>query len=180
MYIKYNNYYSSVIKDFSELKNYYPFSKLVILPTNIPVPAMVFVIAVNIELIDETNAKVEDLRGNYNKNLTITIPFNYKEVGCDVFGGSWIVPNKIEYNKRHFYENDVNKEKQIKLCIGVSDSFVNLNNVLLENVRTAEQLLFYYEKILKNGEEIPLKAYSHGDKGKDEYKKDKRKYRSRD
>lgn len=89
------------------------------------------------------------------------------------------MPEKIEYNKSHFYEKDVNKEKQFKLCVGVPDSFTNLNNVLLENVRTAEYLLFYYERIQRDGKEIPLKSYSHGEKGENEYKKDKRKFRNK-
>lgn len=179
MNIEYNDYRSSVIKDFDELKNHYPFSILELLPTNIPEPAIVYATAVNAKLIKKMNAIKEDFQGNYSKNLTIVVPFNYRNVGCDVYGGSWIVPEKIEDNKSHFYKKDVNKEKQFKLCVGVPDSFVNLNNVLLENVRTAEHLLFYYEQIQRCGKEIPLKAYSHGEKGENEYKKDKRKFRNK-
>lgn len=79
MNIEYNYYRSSVIKDFGELKNYYPFSRLVLLPTYTPKPAIVYVTAVNAKLINKMNAIKEDFQGNYSKNLTIVVPFNYRK-----------------------------------------------------------------------------------------------------
>ena len=60
------------------------------------------------------------------------------------------------------------------------ESFIYMQNVIIENVRTAENMLIAYEQFQKGFAEIvKLKAYSHGEKGKDEYRRDRKRFRTK-
>ena len=78
---------------------------------------------------------------------------------------------------RHFYEKGKNGMREF--CVGVNESFQTLNNVILENVKTAENMLIAYEQVQKG---ITLRArligYAHGNKGEKEYERDRKKYKS--
>ncbi len=63
------------------------------------------------------------------------------------------------------------------MCVGVPASFPRMKNVLLENVRTADNMLVAYKNAMINDSDtIELKAYSHGDKGEEEFITDKRRF----
>ena len=57
---------------------------------------------------------------------------------------------------------------------------INLNNVLLENCRTAENYIIQVNSYLNNEtNEINMIEYSHGDRGREEYDREKRRKRKK-
>ena len=66
-----------------------------------------------------------------------------------------------------------------EFCVGVNKSFQTLNNVILENVKTAEHMLIAYEQVQKGiTPRAKLIGYAHGDEGEREYERDRKRYRS--
>ena len=92
-------------------------------------------------------------------------------------GGSWFDIDKIPFEDRHFYETP---DCDYQFCLGVPQSFKSLRNVVLENVKTAEQMLFAYESYQQGmTNKVKLISYSHGKKGMDEYERNKKRYRAK-
>lgn len=171
-------YIEQVKVDFAQLKEEYPFATLVIVPTVEISPAIITVTAANKNLIEMMLANQSDFQGEYSRDLRIIVPFDYQENGCYIYGGRWIKTECIENNELHFHGKT--EDGLLKFCVGVPESFRYMENVILENVRTAENMLIAYEELQKGlTKSINLKAYSHGDRGKYEYKRDKRKYRTK-
>lgn len=136
------------------------------------------VIAADKKLIEMTCSDMNDFLNGYSKELHIIVPFDYKKNGCKVFGGKWIDIKSIELQHQHF--NGKRTDGNYLFCTGVPDSFLEMKNVILENVRTADKMLTAYElyqKGLTNG--LELLAYSHGEEGVDEYKKRKKRVPTR-
>ena len=77
---EWQRYYSSVIRDFAELKNFYPFSWLLIPPTIQPKLASIKVIAANADLIKKVCGQVSDFIGEYTKELYIEVPIYYNSL----------------------------------------------------------------------------------------------------
>lgn len=174
---KYQRYYKNVLEDFSELQKEYPFSKMTILPTTEPKPVEMIVVAANCNLIEECIASENDFKGDYSRVLKIIVPFDYRENGCEVYGAEWVKLDKIPEKDMHFFGR---KESLFQLCIGVPQSFRYLKNVILENVRTAENMLIAYENFIRgNTKNVELIAYSHGKKGRQEYDRNRRKFRTK-
>lgn len=171
----YDEYYDDVKIDYDEMMKVYPFSSLSFLPTAEPSPAIINVVAVNKSIIDSMHAAQEDFTGKYNKELKVIVPFDFKKRGCLVYGGSWIDVSKISESERHFY-TDKKSDGRYLLCLGVPESFQQMDNVILENVKTAENLLIAYEKVMRYGGRIYVKAYAHGKKGEEEFRNDRNKY----
>ena len=168
-------YLKDVKRDFEQLKEKYPFSTIQITPTVEITPVVINVIAANRSLIDTMHAFPEDFQGNYSRQLRVIVPFDYQERGCHVFGGKWIDKNFINGKDMHFHEKM--NDGSYRFCVGVPESFPRMQNVILENVRTAENMLIAYEQLQKGlTKTIKLKAYSHGEKGKDEYRRDRKRY----
>ena len=166
-------YYQSVHKDFDELREIYPYCYLTIPPTVEPQVASIRVIAVNKDLINLTGATEEDLLNMYSKELWVLIPGKYKNEGCFVYGGKWIDKNVIPQAQQHFYNLD--PDKGYRLCVGVPESFARMNNVILENVKTADHILTAYADYMAGrSKKIILNQYSHGDLGINEYRRKKR------
>lgn len=172
-------YYEDVLSDFAEVKEEYPYCYLTIPPTVEPQKAEIYVVAANYRLITECHAVKEDFTRVYSKELWLSIPKDYKDNGCIVYGGAWIDLNRIPERYRHFYTTtDTDKNHGYELCVGVPNSFITLNNVILENIRTAEHLLVAYENYLcGNTDSIIIEGYSHGNRGIREYEKNKKKYK---
>lgn len=171
-------YLDQVKKDFAQLKEEYPFSTISIPPTLELTPVVINVIAANKELINTMLATPEDFMGACSRELRLIIPFDYRRSGCNVFGGKWIKKELINKKDYHFYEDT--QDGSHRFCVGVPESFPQLENVILENVRTAENMLIAYEEVQKRlTKTINLKAYSHGGKGEDEYKRDRKRYRTK-
>lgn len=166
-------YYKSILNDYEEMKNVYPYSYLTILPSVEARTATIKVIAVDRNIINLTSATEEDCTSDYSRELWVSIPENYNSVGCDIYGGKWIDIDKIPQSEQHVYEFDENRG--YKFCVGVPDSFGDMKNVILENVRTADHILTAYaDYISGRTNRIVLKQFSHGKRGIDEYKKSKK------
>ncbi|MFA7436231.1 MAG: hypothetical protein WC006_07720 [Bacilli bacterium] len=168
-------YYRSVFKDLTELKESYPFFKIIIIPTSKPTLIGLEITVINIKLIKETGANENDFLDAYSKKSNVIIPIDYKYNGCYIYGGSWIDPNKIPIEDIHFINSTKNDD--YLFCLGVPKSFSKLSNVILENIKTLDNIYIAYEKFLcGDSNTVELIAYSHGQKGEYEYDKNKRKY----
>lgn len=169
------DYYKSALKDIEGLKKIYPFTSYVLQPSLVPKPITIRTVAAEKKLIELTSAKEQDFLGLYSKALDIIVPFNYKEIGCQVYGGKWINVDRIPDHDQHFYTR--NSEGNLLLCVGVPDSFAHMENVILENVRTANRMLIAYELFLTGKTaKLELRAYSHGEKGRNEYNDERKKH----
>jgi len=95
-----------------------------------------------------------------------------------VYGGKWIDTKLVKEKYQHF--NGKRKDGCYLFCVGVPESFPQMENVILENIRTAEKMLIAYE-LYQTGEtrSLELNAYSHGTKGINEYAKDKKRYKGK-
>lgn len=176
--IDYNQYYDCVKRDFNELKKIYPYSTMFLPPTRRPKCIKIRVLAVHISIIEKSKAEETDFLGAYSKELYIEVPYDYQEKGCYVYGGKWFDEEKIHKADRHFYERETDGTRLF--CIGVNKSFKNLKNVILENVKTADNMLIAYEQVQKGiTNRANLIGYSHGEKGEREYERNRRKYRSK-
>ena len=168
-------YYKTVFQDIHEARKIYPYIKVTVPPTAEAAPILLKAVAVNISLLETTHAEYKDFIGAFSRELEIIIPFDYRKSGCKVYGGKWIDTNLVSEDYRHF--NGKRKDGWYLFCVGVPGSFREMNNVILENIRTAEEMLIAYQ-LYQTGETktLMLNAYSHGMRGIDEYIKDKKRY----
>lgn len=166
--------------DFVEMKKSYPFSYLTIPPTVEPSIASITVIAVNKSLIEAVQGKQEDFTGEYSKRLLLIVPLGYRTEGCKVYGGKWIDTRLFQNKDIHFFHENgrlIQDERGLYMCVGTPDSFSNMKNVIFEAVTTAANMLVAYERVQSGAsQELYLKAYSHGNQGKEEYLRDKKRY----
>ena len=171
-------YVEDVFADIQQARKKYPFIEATLLPTVDPTPIQLRVVAVNKSLLEQTNATCEDFVGPYSKELEIIVPFDYKNAGCKVYGGKWIDTIMVKEEYQHF--NGKRKDGCYLFCVGVPESFPQMENVILENIKTAEKILIAYE-LYQTGETkiLELNAYSHGTKGINEYIEDKKKYKGK-
>lgn len=175
---EYNEYYKRAQEDIAELKQEYPFTRVVIIPSVKPKPIVLNVVAANIGLINECNAKEIDFKGEFSRELKIVMPYDYLRNGCKIYGASWLDLKKIPQEDYHFNGKELDK---YLFCVGVPQSFVHLKNVLLENVRTAENMLIAYENFQTGRtKKVELIAYSHGEEGTNEYIRNKKRYRTKE
>lgn len=174
---KWSDYYSAVIRDYTELKEHYPFSYLSIPPTIVPKPASLRVVAANIELVQSINADENDFLGDYSRELYISIPVDYKEKGCKVYGAKWVDVKLFQNHDIHFYNHADLEKMGYELCVGTPESFSLMPNVILENIKTAERMLIAYEQVMTGAtKQLNLIAYSHGDAGRRQFKHDRTRY----
>lgn len=170
-------YYQAVYSDYHELKKQYPYCYLSIPPTVKPVRASIVVIAVDSELVEAVRGAEDDFKGSYSKELFIDVPMNYKEDGCIVYGAEWLDYKKLDQQDIHFYPNKHKEHYGYELCLGTPESFKLMNNVILENVRSASMLLVAYEKLMTGySDHLDLIAYSHGDEGREQFVNNRHKY----
>lgn len=173
-----SEYYRTAFQDIHQAKEIYPYIEVTVPPTVEPVPIHLRVIAVNVSFLESTHADREDFTGIFTRELDIIIPFDYKKNGCKVYGGKWIDTNLVSEEHRHFYSK--RKDGCYLFCVGVPNSFPQMENVVLENIRTAERMLIAYQ-LYQTGKTkvLELNAYSHGNKGINEYIKDKYRYKGK-
>ncbi len=162
------------------MKKTYPFSNLTILPTVEPSLATIRVVAATEKLIADVCSIESDYLGQYSKELHIVVPMQYRETGCIVYGGNWIDLKKLKYEDIHFHQDKgiyIRTKQGYSLCVGTPESFSHLGNVILENVRTADNMLIAYERIMLGiTYHLELNAYAHGDAGRVQYKNSRLKY----
>lgn len=119
----------------------------------------------------------EDFLGDYSKGLVVKVPLDYRSMGCEVYGASWIRVSELAKDDRHFHDDCRLTELGYRLCVGVPESFPLMDNVLLECVRTADNMLVAYERVMRGeAERVELASYSHGLAGIKEYRRDGNKY----
>ena len=164
--------------DLIEVKQFFPFVREILQPYTKPQEIELEVIAVSRNVINLTDAVEDDFIGDYSKLIKVIVPFDYKQTGCKIYGAQWLDRKILKSEDYHFFSH--NKEGIMEFCLGVPESFPHFKNVILENVKTAENMLTAYERFQKGESEIlELKAYSHGTKGRKEYEKDKNKYQNK-
>ena len=177
------NYCRMVLEDFSGLKKEYPFSYLLIQPTAEPSLALASVTAVNRNIIEAVNGRPEDFQGEFSKLIHLEIPLDSRSSGCLVYGGKWIDERKIPAKDMHLFHSNkqlVENRFGYKMCVGTPESFSSMKNVLLEAVKTADNMLVAYERVQSGtSDRVILNAYSHGDIGRKEYQNDRKRYVSR-
>lgn len=175
-----NLYYEKVIADFRELKEIYPFSYLAILPTVHPELATIRVVAANRKLIDMVGAIESDFTGEYSRELHLVVPLQYRQNGCEVYGAGWVDVKRFENKDIHFFHDNGNLIKTrygLKVCVGTPESFPLMKNVILENVRTAENMLIAYERVMTGASDhLELIAYAHGDDGRRQFQRNRSRY----
>ena len=171
-------YVENAIHDIQQAKKTYPFIEMTLLPTVDITPIRLKVVAVNNAFLEKTHSKREDYIGSFSRELEIIIPFDYKQTGCKVYGGKWITSKLVKEEYQHF--NGKREDGCYLFCVGVPESFAQMENVILENIKTAEKMLVAYE-LYQIGETpiLELNAYSHGMKGINEYTKDTKKYKGK-
>lgn len=175
--IDWNRYYHNVSLDYRELREQYPYCYLTILPTVEPKLATIRVVAANKDLIEMTGAVESDFIGEYSRELHIEIPMDYKRTGCKVYGAKWVDIDRFDDRDRHFYHCDHRDPRGYELCVGLPESFPLMKNVILENVRTAENMLIAYERVMTGvSENLELIAYAHGDAGKKQFQHNRLRY----
>lgn len=173
-------YYERVLKDYAELKAVYPFSYLLVPPTVKPSLASVTVIAVSKAIVDAVNGEPVDFTGEHSKEIHIELPMEYWNKGCNVYGCKWIDESKFRASDIHLFHSGnklIENRYGYQMCVGVPESFKSMKNVLLEAVKTADNMLVAYERVQSGiSDQMILNAYSHGDAGKEEYQNDRRRY----
>lgn len=175
--IEWDMYYKSVLSDYRELKECYPFCCLSIFPTIKPEPAVIRVVAANKDLIEMTSAVESDFTGDYSRELRIVVPVDYRERGCKVYGAKWVDSEILDDEDIHFYCQEQLLLYGYELCVGTPESFPLMRNVILENVKTAENMLIAYERVMTgDSDRLQLLAYAHDDKGRKQFMNNKNKY----
>ncbi|MBQ9166786.1 MAG: hypothetical protein IJX67_00015 [Oscillospiraceae bacterium] len=174
---QYRHYAAQVSCDVEQLKRVYPWTRIIYSPSSVPTPIQLSVTAVSKDVMETLQAREEDFLAEYSKSLQVTIPFDYERKGCEIYGAGWLNIEAVPQEDRHFFGS---KNGLHKFCLGVPASFAQMKNVILENIKTADNMLVAYELFQKGiNQGVNLIAYSHGKVGEDEYAKDKKKYKSK-
>ena len=162
------------------MKEQYPFCFLTIPPTINPSEAEIRVVAVNKDLIDIVGGVESDFLGSYSKELHLRVPIDYRDRGCFVYGAGWVRTEELNNEDVHFfYDNEklIRSRYGLQLCVGTPESFPLMNNVILENVKTAENMLIAYERVMRGeSKSLYLIAYAHGAEGRWQFLKNKKSY----
>lgn len=176
---QYNEYLKNVSKDIARLKDYYPFIYEVIIPVNNSLINKVY----EVYLIDKNMIDDLSLTENYiinklnNRKVLLIIPTDYKNNGAKIILDKNLKIDRIP--DKHVHINGYYRDGY-EFCAGVPQSMINLNNVLLENCRTAENYIVQVNSYLNNeANEINMIEYSHGDRGREEYDREKRRKRKK-
>lgn len=175
----YNSYLSRVENDFFELKKIFPFVSEVIIPTTYSYRTKVYEIyLVNKTLITTLGITKQYCINNFEvRKIIVFVPFDYNKKGCHIVINKEIDITKIPNEHKHFNEYYADG---YELCAGVPDSFEELDNVILENCRTAENYIIQIDSFINEEiEDIKLIEYSHGDEGKVEYGREKKKFKTK-
>ena len=97
-----------------------------------------------------------------------------------MYGANWIETEKLENKDIHFFHNNgelIRTKYGLQICVGIPDSFPMMKNVILENVRTAENMLIAYERLLTGqSDKLELIAYMHGERGRMQFQQNEKRY----
>lgn len=101
---------------------------------------------------------------------------NYEYVGTEVFD----LYKKIDINfiiekyPKHFHFKKIDTDNGNLLCTHINGSEVYSNNIILDNINSAHYYYLNYIN-LKNGRPFNMKEYSHGQRGREEFIKERNK-----
>lgn len=162
------------------MKEQYPFSYLTIPPTVKPMEVEIRVVAASKGLIDMVCGVESDFLGAYSKELHLCVPVNYRNKGCIVYGADWVKTEKFADDDIHFFHEDgelIRTRHGLQICVGTPESFPLMRNVILENVRTAENMLIAYERVMTGAtEKLEMIAYAHGEDGRIQFQQNRKRY----
>ena len=171
---------SQILQDYNELTKHYPYASIKFQKLGSVEYGLIRVIAVKKKIIDKTLARKEDFLDEYSRELFVVVPHGYRSRGCIVQGAKWLDLTKIPKSDIHLLPWGITLfDRYVKLgynlCIGVQESFADLKNVILENVRTADHILTAYENFMRGDtNRIKLFGLKHGKEGSKEYSKFKK------
>ena len=136
------------------------------------------VLAVNAKFMKTSFSKSTDYIYEHSRLITVKIREDYLTAGCEVRCDAWVLDERIPNSDRHIYRyTPYDTDRRPSLCVGTPESFEKLSNPILESIRTAEIILAAYHLFLiGETNQVELLGYSHGDKGRKEYEKDKSRY----
>ena len=162
------------------MREQYPFCYLTIPPTIKPSEAEIRVVAVNKSLIDVVGGVECDFLGDFSKELHLRVPVDYRNRGCIVYGAGWIKTEKLANEDVHFFHDNgklIRTRHGLQICVGTPESFPLMRNVILENVRTAENMLIAYERVMTgSSDKLEMIAYAHGEQGRIQFQQNKKRY----
>ena len=162
------------------MKIQYPFCYLTIPPTVEPSLIEIRVVAANVDLIEAVGGVESDFLGVYSKELHLIVPVDYQIRGCKVYGAEWVKTDQLHNKDIHFFHDNgklIRTKHGLQICVGTPESFPLMKNVILENVRTADNMLIAYERVMAGlTDKLDMIAYAHGDKGIKQFKNNKRRY----
>lgn len=102
--------------------------------------------------------------------------YDYKNIGCWVYGAKWFEKGVFLDKDIHFFHENgrlIRTDYGYQFCVGTPDSFSTMHNVILENIRTAENMLIAYEEVMSGrADKLHLIAYAHGERGIEQYRKE--------
>lgn len=171
--------------NYEELLRYYPFSSIVFFGNNSKYLACIVAVAAPVDLINAINGNEEDFTGEYSKTVFLFVPHDYEKTGCAVYGCGWIDIGIIPDEDKHFFVDSVTTGHGInrkttytflqtpfgyRMCVGTPESFSFYKNVLLESLKTADNLLTAYEIMMRGlSSKLTIHSYSHGFFGRKEF-----------
>lgn len=183
----------SIIRhDFKEAIQYYPFSQMVLVTSD---EIHFEVYAINKEEIEQLGLKKSRIANDeFSKRLFLVVDNNYRESGPTVYSmEKWKGLERIPEESKHFYDfkylrlegNEVVckmpyfiEGRGYQTCTSVAKANKDMNNPLLENIKSAENLLKSYELFLRGiNKEIVLRQYEHGDEGVKQYERERKQSR---
>ena len=147
-------YYASLNGVESKVQEHFPFLQFTILPTVKPRAAFFSGL-----LIPHNKMLRVEYEINKDKGLPIlaVIPFNYREIGVDVFDCcgriNW---EEIDFKYRHFHPDSNNK-----ICTHHKID-INADNCILGVLKSAYHLFDEYRKFERTGR-FDLKCHPHGE-----------------
>lgn len=161
-------------RDFEDMRHEFPYAEFRV-PPAVPPRAEIDVVAASADLINTLRATREDFVGEYSRELNVIARPHYQTLGCEVYGADWIDLGAIDEQDWHFFDGCRVTERGYRLCVGVPQSFAQMDNVILESVRTAAHMLIAYERVMRGeSRRLELFAYPHGPAGVAAYRRDVR------
>ena len=183
---------SIIRRDFKEAIRYYPFSQMILVT---PYEIHFEVYAINKEEIEQLGLKKSMIaEEEFNKRLVLVVDNDYREFGPTVYSmEKWKGLDAIPEESKHFYDFKIIRleggefvlnrpgfveGRGYQTCTSVSKANRDMENPLLENIKSADNLLKSYELFLRGiNKEIVLRQYKHGDEGVKEYERERRQSR---
>ena len=129
--------------------------------------------------LDKYHLTAEDAKTYFRDSFVIycVIPVDFLKHGCKIYDSNNVINwQKLPYEHRHISQS-ASKNLGVLLCTHLPDEVKDMNNPILENLKTAYALYKAYKHYLKTSQWL-LDEYKHGNEGKEQYYETRR-YRNR-